>query len=183
MQASGPESPSDLMLAFLAMRQDLIRFFAGRLRSASAAEDLIQDLYVRLAAADPNAKIDNASAYLYRLASNLMIDRLRSENASRARDDAWRGGSPTTVREQPAADEPSPEQTAWARQQLARMVDAVRLLPPRTQEIFRLHKLDGLSHQETALALGISRKAVEKQISAALKILVVRIGKIEPWDG
>jgi DNA-directed RNA polymerase specialized sigma24 family protein len=36
---------------------------------------------------------------------------------------------------------------------------------------FRLHKLDGMSHAQTAQVMGLSVKAVEKHISAALKAL------------
>jgi DNA-directed RNA polymerase specialized sigma24 family protein len=40
---------------------------------------------------------------------------------------------------------------------------------------FRLHKLEGLSHAETARAMGISVKVVEKHVSAALKALTRRL--------
>jgi len=36
--------------------------------------------------------------------------------------------------------------------------------------------LDGLSHAQTAQAMGISVKSVEKHISAALKALVAKVG-------
>ena len=55
----------------------------------TAAEDLVQDLYVRVASLESDEDIENPSAYLYRLASNLMLDRLRSDRRSDARDSAW----------------------------------------------------------------------------------------------
>ena len=48
-------------------------------------------------------------------------------------------------------------------------------LPPQTQRVFRLHKLQGLSHQETAESLGVSKSAVEKHVSLALKLLTERL--------
>jgi RNA polymerase sigma factor (sigma-70 family) len=45
---------------------------------------------------------------------------------------------------------------------------ALATLSPRTQLMFKLHKIDGLSYAETAAALGISKSSVEKQISLAL---------------
>jgi len=43
------------------------------------------------------------------------------------------------------------------------------------RQAFRLHKLEGLSHAETARRMNISVSAVEKHISAALKLLLRKI--------
>ena len=42
------EGRSALIEHYLERRADLIRFFTLRLRSAAAAEDLVQDIYIRL---------------------------------------------------------------------------------------------------------------------------------------
>src|SRR6185369_1266468 len=68
-----------LLAAYLERRDDLLRFFTLRLRSAAAAEDLVQDIYVRIAAIGRDVEVRNASAYLYRLGSNLMLDKIRGE--------------------------------------------------------------------------------------------------------
>ncbi len=168
-----------LRSAYMAKREDLIRYFAARLRSREAAEDLIQDLYVRVSALNVDEDIENPSAYLYRLASNLMLDRLRSEQRSGARDDAWRQTHRTVFAGQDVVDEASPEQAAEARERLARTIKAIKELPPRTRRAFELHRLDGLSQEETARSLGVSRKTIEKQISSALRILVKKVGAAE----
>jgi RNA polymerase sigma-70 factor (ECF subfamily) len=55
-------------------------------------------------------------------------------------------------------------------------VDAVAEQPPQAGRAFRLHKLEGLSHAETARTMGLSVKAVEKHVSAALKALAAKLG-------
>src|ERR1700753_887649 len=87
--SGGPDRPNELLDAYMAKRDDLVRFFAARLRSMTAAEDLVQDLYIRVASLEVAERVENPSAYLYRLASNLMLDRLRSDRRSGARDSAW----------------------------------------------------------------------------------------------
>ena len=175
-----PESgTSDLHRAYLSKREDLIRYFAVRLRSREAAEDLIQDLYIRVCALEPGVPIDNPSAYLFRLAHNLMLDRLRSAQRSGARDEAWRRAQGLEIGGQEVMDAASPEQAATASERLRRTLEAIRSLPPRTRRAFELHRLEGLSQEETAQALGVSRKTVEKQVSAALKHLLARLRKVE----
>ena len=174
--AGGPDRPNELLDAYLSKRDDLVRFFTARLRSANAAEDLIQDLYIRLASLELTETVDNPSAYLYRLASNLMLDRLRSERRSGARDAAWVQSRRIEVDGEAVADEPSPEQSVYGRQKLALAAQAIAELPPKTRRAFELHKLQGMTQEETAQALGVSRKTVEKQISTALQRLMARLG-------
>ncbi len=86
---SQPARGASLVDTYLARRPDLVRFFTLRLRSATAAEDLVQDIYLRLSALDPGAEIHNPVGYLYRLGSNLMLDRLRGERRAAVREGAW----------------------------------------------------------------------------------------------
>jgi RNA polymerase sigma-70 factor (ECF subfamily) len=174
--AGGPEQRNDLLDAYLSKRDDLVRFFTARLRSAAAAEDLVQDLYLRVANLEMTERVENPSAYLYRLATNLMLDRLRSERRSGARDAAWLQSHRVEVGGEGIADEPSPEQAAYARQRLSATARAIAELPPKTRRAFELHKLGGLTQEETAHALGVSRKTVEKQISTALQRLMAKLG-------
>jgi RNA polymerase sigma-70 factor (ECF subfamily) len=173
--AGGPERPNDLLDAYLSKRDDLVRFFAARLRSIAAAEDLVQDLYVRVASLDTDEPVENPSAYLYRLASNLMLDRLRSDRRSGARDSAWLQTQRLELGGEAVSDEPSAEQNVAGRQSLAQLTRAITELPPKTRRAFQLHKLEGLTQEETARVLGVSRKTVEKQISSALQRLLARL--------
>jgi RNA polymerase sigma-70 factor (ECF subfamily) len=160
---------------YLERRADLVRFFTMRLRSAAAAEDLVQDIYVRLSGRGEPADIQNPMAYLYRLGSNLMLDRLRGERRTANRDGAWLDSQTTRIGAHEISAEPSAETTVAARQRLALIGEALKELGPQTQRVFRMHKFEGLSHPEVAAALGISRSAVEKHMMAALKHLLARL--------
>lgn len=165
---------SSLIALYLARRADLVRFFTVRLRSAAAAEDLVQDIYVRLSGLDRPADIQNPAAYLYRLGSNLMLDRLRGERRGAYRDGAWLESQAMRVGSHEISAEPSAETAVAARQRLALLTEALNELSPQTQRVFRLHKFEGLSHPQVAAAIGISRSAVEKHMMAALKHLSAR---------
>jgi RNA polymerase sigma-70 factor (ECF subfamily) len=166
---------SALLEAYLQRRADLVRFFTIRLGSQAAAEDLVQDIYLRIAGGDPPEGVRSPMSYLYRLGSNLMLDRLRAERRAGVRDAAWRDSQRTEVGGVEVADEPDAAAALAARERLQAVLAALGSLPPRTQRVFRLHKFEGLSHAEVALRLGISRSAVEKHMIAALKRLVERL--------
>jgi RNA polymerase sigma factor (sigma-70 family) len=182
-----PEPPSDktspvggedpLVQAYMARRANLVRFFAARTGSPAAAEDLAQELYLKLAGRPPGEAADKPMAMIYRIALNLMLDRARGEARAAVRDAQWRGVNRTTVAGQEIAEEASAEEAAASRQRLRQLIEAVAELPPQMQRAFTLHKLEGMSHAQTARAMGISVKSVEKHISAALKNLSAKVSK------
>jgi RNA polymerase sigma-70 factor (ECF subfamily) len=160
-----------VLSAYLERRADLVRYFTLRLRSDEAAEDLVQDIYVKAAAIDPRAEIRNAEGYLFKLGSNLMLDRIRGARRAARRDYDWRAAETDEVGSEGLSHEPSADRVLAARQRLASVVALLKELPPLTQEIFRLHKFEGLTHMEVATRLAVSRSTVEKHVMAVLRRL------------
>jgi RNA polymerase sigma-70 factor (ECF subfamily) len=177
MAGRGKSAANDPLLeTYLERRPNLVRFFAARTGSSAAAEDLAQELYLKLASRDPEASTDNPGALLYRAATNLMLDRARADQRAAARDTAWRQTAHASLGGEDVADLPPADEALASRQRLNQLVGALADLPPQMQRAFRLHKLDGLSHAQTAQAMSISVKSVEKHISAALKSLTAKLG-------
>ncbi|MFL5298522.1 MAG: sigma-70 family RNA polymerase sigma factor [Phenylobacterium sp.] len=169
--------PDPLLALYLEKRANLVRFLAARTGSLAMAEDVAQELYLKLASRGDSAEVSNPQAMLYRMALNLMVDRARGEQRAAARDTAWRQVARSQVGGVDIADEPAADDAAASAQRLRQLVAAVADLPPQAGRAFRLHKLEGLSHAETARAMGLSVKAVEKHVSAALKSLAARLQK------
>ena len=175
---SPPPSPptSPLVAAYFERREDMRRFFLARLGGSGDVEDLVQELYLKIQGLDGEA-IDNPPAYLYRLASNLMLDRMRRQRRAGARDAEWRRDNHASMGALDVVDAPDAEAAVIARQRLDKLTQALTTLAPLTQTVFKLHKFDGLTHAETAERLGISRSAVEKHVSLALKHLLTKVGR------
>ena len=164
-----------LLAAYLERRAELQAYFRIRLRSDQAAQDLLQDIYLKVAARAP-AEIQNPVAYLYRLGTNLMLDHIKHRRRVERRASAWHdvfGGSPGV---EPVADAPPADSALEAKQRLDLIIKAVAELPAPVREAFRLHKLEGLSHSETAAAMGVSRSSVEKYMIASLKHIHAKVG-------
>lgn len=167
-----------LVEAYFAYRGDLQRFIAARLgRSGQDVDDVLQDLYLKASVVGPETQVRDPRAYLYRLASNLMMDRWRSGRRAAARDGAWRQISAGEGADGGLDDAPSAEAVVAARQRLERLRVDVENLPEKTRRVFKLHKFDGLSYAETASALGISRSSVEKHMMDALRRLTTGAGR------
>jgi RNA polymerase sigma-70 factor (ECF subfamily) len=162
------------MAAYMEHRAELRAFLAVRVRSGPEADDLVQELYLKVAAVEDSADIQQPLAYLYRLASNLMLDRLRSAKRTARRDDDWRKVH-HIVGPEDVADLPSPTDAMAARQRLAKLIEALAELPEPVQRSFKMHKFEGMGHKEVAERLGISRSLVEKHMIAALRHLADRV--------
>lgn len=141
------------------------------------AEDLAQEVYLKLVGRDPSQPIDNPRAMLYRVAINVMLDKARGDSRAAARDAAWRQVSHAQFAGEDVADQPAADEAAISAERMRKLLEAVSLLPPQMGRAFRLHKLEGHSHAETARIMGLSVKSVEKHISAAFKALTARLGR------
>ncbi|OZN80842.1 RNA polymerase subunit sigma-70, partial [Pseudomonas aeruginosa] len=106
--------------------------------------------------------IEHVDAYLYRTAHNLTIDHYRQERRRRTET------RPNDDLAGFVADQPGPEESAVDADALARLREIVAELPPRTREIFRLNRLEGLTHAEVARRLEISDSSVQKHLARAL---------------
>ena len=66
-------------------RAELLRFLIARTGDRDEAEDLLQELWLRVRGSDPGP-VANGRAYLFRVANNLVLDRVRERNRRVARD-------------------------------------------------------------------------------------------------
>lgn len=161
----------DLIGAYLAMRADLLRFLRARLGDAAAAEDVYQDLYLRLQSAELPDLVNEPRAFLYKMAYNQANDRARAVRRREERDHEWQDAATHKIGGAPVADAPPVENVIDARRKLLRVMAWIEELPPRCREVFTLHRISGVPHQEIASRLGITTKAVEKHMANAFRIL------------
>lgn len=144
-------------------RGALSRYFSRRGAPSSAIDDLVQEVFVRLARLAQKSVIDNGEAYLMRTASTVWIDHLRKQQRMNSRvhfeyDDEQH--SPAGI---------SPERALESKQSLDRVVAALEALPTRTRQIYLLCRVDGRKRRSVAEQMGITVSAVDKQLMSAAK--------------
>jgi len=160
---------TDLKGAFLQHRPALLRYLSARRIPAEEAEDMLQDLFVKLGS-HPAGSVAEPRAFLYRMAENLLLDRRRSAERRIRREEAWSSAQLGAMRE--ADDRPSAERVLIARERLSLVSDALAALPDRTRLVFRRFRIDGVPQREIAAELGISLSAVEKHLQKAYQMVV-----------
>lgn len=160
-----------MLECFVASYAELSRHLTRRFGRNLDPQDVMQDTYLRLQAIPADTEILNQRSYLFRMASNLATDRMRSQPP------------PASIASVDELDEApdegaSPERIIDYRQRLEHLKQAIAALPPRQRQVLLMHKFDGLTHAQIAAELGISRSAVEKLIMKALAHLRDRMGSL-----
>jgi RNA polymerase sigma-70 factor (ECF subfamily) len=166
--------PERLEALYDAHAAGLFRYARSILANESAAKDVLQDIFVKLARSGM-PEVENEKAWLYRLAHNAAIDQLRRIATRHDRDRASREESGTV---HPGNNGSDPD-----RAELARQLDAaVALLPPEQQSVARLRLWQEMTFQEIATIQGIPLNTAASRFRYALEALRGRLKPIyEEW--
>jgi len=125
-------------------RSRLGNFIRGQVRDAAEAEDILQDVLLEFYAATD--AIEQAGAWLFRVAKNRIIDRARKkkEEPLPAADEdglSWL--------EEHLPDPAAGPDAAYARSMLLGSIQAaLQTLPPEQRDVFVAHEIEGLSFSD-----------------------------------
>lgn len=151
----------------LRYRQPLLRYFTRKGLAFDAAEDCAQEVFVRLARTNEET-VQNAEAYLFTIASSVLISRARK---AKTRFDALH--HPIEDFSLASGDAPQ-DRVLEGKEALERLVAALSELPADTREMFLLNREDGLTYTQIAARYALSVKVVERHIGKALNHLRIR---------
>lgn len=141
--------------------KELLNFCARNLRDGTAAADLVQEAYARfLGARQAGVAVADPRALLYRTVRNLLIDQHRRTGVREhlSLDTMLEEDQPLAPRHL------QPEEVCAFSQYVQAIYAAIESLPPRCREAFILSRFDGLTHQEVADQMGISRNMVAQHV-------------------
>jgi len=147
----------------------LTRFLQRNRCSAAEIADLSQETYARIYETAHRERPVLVKPFLFQIARNLMIDRLRKQSVvslESMTDIDWMNVPDDT---------PLPERQVAARQEIRLLQAALDDLPPRCRQIVIMLRVDGLSQKEVARQLGITIETVETQIAKGIRLLAQAI--------
>ena len=144
------------------------------LGSLSAADDAVQEAWIRLSRSD-SAEIENLAGWLTVVVSRLCLDALRSRDARREEPIGVRLPDPIVAR----VDRPDPEQQALLADAVGLALQVVlRELRPPERLAFVLHDMFDVPFDQIASALGSTTSAATQLASRARRR--VREADVEP---
>lgn len=146
----------------------LLPFITKLTRNETMARELVQETFLQLwVNREALDKIENPNSWIYRIASNLSLNWLKIH-----------GNRRRILQTVPLKDTADSLSDILDSKELDLIIQkAVSLLPEKRQEVYRLSREQGLSHQQICDQLGIAPYTVKNQIGQALKFIQEYISK------
>ena len=159
---------------YAAYHPRIFNFLARLTRRRDVAEDLVEEMWLRVVQSAPRLRDDTQLApWLFTIARNLYASYCRSRTIP---FDALDDGSLWPV----TAPDPSPFEAAAATQLQQRVEVALATLPGRYREALLLVALEGLTPAQAAAVCGITPEAMRQRLSRARGLLAARLESNPP---
>jgi RNA polymerase sigma-70 factor (ECF subfamily) len=139
-------------------------------KSIPVAEEIVQEVFLRAWINREKLQgLDQPAAWLFRIASNLSLTWLRNTANEAIKHQGFSNSTGETVNE--ITDQLDMKEMAHL------VEEAISLLPPKRQAVFRLSRQEGLTHQQIASQLEISPNTVKEHMVQAVKFIKEHIRK------
>ena len=160
---SHSETHSDLIAKiFREHNAALVRFLSAKLPSIQDAQEVAQEAYVRMLRLDEPHTISHLQAYLFKIATNIAIDRIRQRNRRPEAPDFE--GIIATVR----CPSPLPDEKVEVKQKIAQIKDIIKELPPKCRLAFLLYKFKGMPYRDIARQMNLTESMIRKYVLRAV---------------
>lgn len=133
---------------------------------SALAEDLVQDVFLQLWEKRSEVKEETLRSFLFAIARNSFLKNRRRQKY----DLKFRSDYLVKIENE------SPDYILEMKEFDAILQKTIAGLPEKSRVVFLMHRLDGMTYSEIAENLGVSIKAIEKQMSKALKMLRKELG-------
>jgi RNA polymerase sigma factor (sigma-70 family) len=169
------EDPQALVAGLVVSHgEQLRRFLLARVRNAFDVPDIIQEVYLRMLRVPNVESIRSPEAYLFTVAQHVAQQHTMRQSAMKPSVEL------TSILNAPhAASLADPVLELDAQECLENLQSTLDALSPKARATFMLHRRDGLSFDEIATKLGISRPMVKKYLTKALMQFRLRLEKAD----
>jgi RNA polymerase sigma-70 factor (family 1) len=139
---------------------NLYRYIFLFTKSKEETEEILQEIFIKIwENREKLPEVDSVKNYLFRFAKNKLLDKIRHLQI--------RQRVLSEIKRTKDISETTTSDQCTYREYYRLVQQAVENLPPKRKLIFRLNIENGLSHDEIALQLNISKSVVQKQVYSA----------------
>ena len=169
MFANQPISKIDLKAIYDEHFEGLRRFLYYKCGEIELAEDLVQEVFIKLWEKRDTIRVETVKSLLFTMANNLLMNHfnhmkvVRSHEGYEMQTATSKAVSPQFMLEEKEFEE-----------ELNRVISA---LPDGCREVFLMSRIDKLKYEEIADRMELGVKAIEKRMSKALSILKQELGR------
>ena len=147
---------------YIAHRDELLAYAVSRLGDSRQAEDIVQDVFLRLLTSDKMLSEVTLPALVFAMTRNLVYDYFRHHTAVEQYEHYIKGVcSELTI----------DESILSAREVMEQLEQGLARLPENCREIYRMHIYDGMKVGEISRELGEGYKSVEHRLGSARKAM------------
>ncbi|MDR0295425.1 MAG: sigma-70 family RNA polymerase sigma factor [Prevotellaceae bacterium] len=155
------------------LRDKLYRFALSILHSREDAEDLVQEVLLKIWNAQSFfERIDDPTAYCMMMTKNMALDRLRQAN---------RKTPHLPVEQHDAIEEQTPLEKIQHRERLQLVERIIRQLPQNLQMLIQLRDIEGESYQQIGHLLKLSESQIKTNLFRARQLLKQRLNNIHAY--
>ena len=139
----------------------LCGFAYTKLQSSALAEEIVQEVFVKLWDKRKSLDITYFKSYLYTSVNNAVMNHFKHEKVKQEYQTEMKV----------VADDSTDDDTVEFDELQSKLAALIEAMPEQRQKVFKLAKIDGLKYMEVAEKLGVSIKTVENHMGKALSYL------------
>ncbi len=148
--------------------KEIRRFLFYKTQDIAAAEDILQDVFVKLWGNCGKVEYEKVKSYLYTIANNMFLNEKKHEKVVMKYN---KHNVKSSTNE-------SPEYIMLEKEFMEELETTIASLPEKQRVVFLMNRIEKKKYKEIAQHLDISVKAVEKRMHQALVIMRKEIGNV-----
>ena len=148
--------------------KDIRQLLFFKTQNIERAEDLMQDVFIKLWDNCNKVDYDKVKSYMFTTANNMFLNEVKHEKIVRKYNKLYKEEKTNE----------SPEFIMLEKEFMDKLETTISKLSEKQREVFLLNRIEKKLYKEIANQLGISLKAVEKRMHQALLVMRKEIGNI-----
>ena len=155
---------------YIAHRDELLAYVSSRLGDSDLAEDIVQDVFLKLLTTDKMISEVTMPALVYTIVRNLIISHFRRHHHFEQFEHYIKWNVECGIRDEVSGYR-SLESVFSVQEITERLERGLARLPQNYREVYRLHIYDGMKASEISTHLGEDYKSVEHRLGTARKVV------------